>query len=127
MTATFAINACYNATYLGTGRGAEAYTHHLDQPSMFQAMIFTPVSEMTDDLRAEYAAIAKSFPKWVNVKLSKSGHAVSFAVRFTPTKDNAANETGKKRVLRFLEIANVEFKTPALNSYATLEAFLAAV
>lgn len=75
---------------------------------------------------AEELAIAARLPKWVGVRVY-NGKQIVLDVYFTPTKGNAKNETGAKRVRRFLAEFNVEWNPYATNCYATREEFEAAL
>jgi len=78
------------------------------------------------------------YPKWVNLKKNTMTAqfdgvnytrrpCISFDARFYAQTGNPANETGAKRVRRFLSLAQFEYKTLYKNSYATLDDALAAL
>jgi len=110
------------------------YDPETGQPTCFQAW-------MTVDTREEAEAIARSFPKFANVKAGSAGFwkgdelvrggGVNFQVRF----DNKGvqgdrNETGLKRLKAFLDGAGeilLNTRGPMLNAYATLDEFKRAV
>lgn len=83
---------------------------------------------------ARDAAIA-AFPKWVKVKPSSLYAADNvtyptavFQALMIPTKGNEVNETGVKRVKKFLDIAGeVTYRTVAKNSVPTLDDVLALI
>lgn len=68
-----------------------------------------------------------AIPKFVKIKVATN--SLWFDVHFNADGVNkGANETGIKRLRKFLEIAgSLNWKTQALNSYETLDAFLASL
>lgn len=106
---------------------ASAHFPHT-QPNDLGAFEFG--AEFTTDEARD--AVLATFPKFVKAKASTIGRMVGDEYRTNPTirfraafyaeKGNAANETGAKRVRRFLAIAGaVTWATPYKNSIATLE------
>ena len=106
----FTVSACYEATY----KGNQEYEHHPEKPTMFHAWakIKNP------------AEVAAQFPRYVGVKAGTD--YLSFRVKFYPNEvKKGKNETGIKRIRKFLEIAQISnVEAMCVNSYKTLEDFL---
>ncbi len=113
----FTASSSTGCTYLGDkSLGDHGYTVHYEQVNSFKAHIWTK----DEAVKAE---IAKRFPKWVNVKVGSQG--VFFQVSFYEVKGNSKNETGIKRVRKFLELAGeIEWHKASINCHQSLEQFL---
>jgi len=107
----------------------EVDAHHvIDTPAKLGGFNAYAVFESEEE---RDAALAR-FPKFVRCKASAltanfdgTGYTrkptIRFNARFYEEANNPANETGAKRVRRFLELAGeVTFKTPYKNSFRTL-------
>lgn len=85
---------------------------HMDQPHVFRAVARNFQNEV-------------KFPKWVDVKLSNAADGTvnaHIAVHFATGKGNSKNETGAKRVLKFIKLVGaVSYKADAYkNSYPSI-------
>lgn len=115
----FQADANYRVKY---GREAHEYEHHPELPTGFKALLWAK-----DHPGVDLEEIAAKFPKYVGVKVATN--SLWFEVFFTADGVNKGkNETGVKRVRKFLEIAGpLDWKCNALNGYKTLDEFLAAI
>jgi hypothetical protein len=115
----FEAHACYRVDY---GREAHEYEHHPELPTTFKALLW-----VKDHPGVDLETIAAKFPKYVKLKVSTN--TLWFEVHFNADGVNKGrNETGIKRVRKFLELAGeINWKCQALNGYKTLADFLAVI
>lgn len=115
----FHAGACYRANYKTEARD---YEHHPELPTTFKAYLWAK-----DYPNVNLDTVAARFPKYVGVK--SATNSLWFEVHFNADGVNKGrNETGIKRVRKFLELAGeINWTCRALNGYKTLEDFLAAI
>lgn len=117
----FTAYAAFHTNYLGNGE----YDHHPERPMFFDAAM--PCVD-----RDEAEKVVAQFPKYVNMKIRRYlgapgfDHIVVIRINFTADGVNdGKNETGLKRLNKFLEIAgNLKWKSQSVNTYETLEDFI---
>lgn len=106
----------------------------MDTPNALGGFNATKVFE-TEEARDAALAV---FPKFVKAQASTLSSkfdgsnyttkpTIRFNARFYAQKHNAANETGAKRVRRFLKLigSDFEYRKAYKNSFATLDEFIA--
>lgn len=116
--AKFITDATYDASY---DYATKSYTHHTDRPSTFRARAEFESEEEAKDFAAK-------LPKYVGLKVSPKG-VVTFYAAFTKNlATGERNESSIKRVSKFLEVAEIEWKTSgAINIYASVDDFLRSI
>lgn len=110
----FKADAVFYSEYDHTTRSSILFK---DKPCMFRAGVEVETQEQAKE-------IAAKFPKYVKVKVSRYNY-VSFYVQFASSGVTGEhNETGIKRLTKFLEIAgDLHWECKAGNGYETFEEF----